>query len=300
MPAAETIYIDPRSILTNLRPKPNLPPQPQQPPSATFKSAAVHTLIPGMQSSAPTSPSPHIGGIMGSTPTSPPPNIQTHEILINTARQLTHPQTTGQPQTPVPAIQPFSQTPTSLPLPDAQSFGYSKSESVRTAPDTVEMLASSATPKEDPQSLFPRQSLQRSRTEEFSAESLLLSQAKRKVREIRFPISKESNSKEDVIQIQNMLSRLLEQKIETSGVFGHYTEELVKQFQEKHRLPRDGMIDFNVYSAMLQEFEELVERAGRLDDKEKQLKVEKEQKREQTNEESQKRIKEIENEIYKM
>lgn len=49
----------------------------------------------------------------------------------------------------------------------------------------------------------------------------------------------------------------------------------MKQFQEKHKFAKDGVIDFNVYSTMLQEYEELIERNFKLEDKEKQLKVEK-------------------------
>lgn len=33
------------------------------------------------------------------------------------------------------------------------------------------------------------------------------------------------------MMLQNILSKLMDEKLEAIGVFGHYTEELVKRFQ---------------------------------------------------------------------
>jgi peptidoglycan hydrolase-like protein with peptidoglycan-binding domain len=70
---------------------------------------------------------------------------------------------------------------------------------------------------------------------------------------MRFPISKEASSKEDVMLLQNILSKLLDEKLEAIGVFGQYTEELVKRFQESNKLKVDGIVDQNVYTLMLEQ-----------------------------------------------
>ena len=65
---------------------------------------------------------------------------------------------------------------------------------------------------------------------------------KAKKSEIKFPISTDSSHKEGIILIQNILNRLLDEKIEAIGVFGHYTGDLVKRFQNTHKLKADGVI----------------------------------------------------------
>jgi peptidoglycan hydrolase-like protein with peptidoglycan-binding domain len=53
------------------------------------------------------------------------------------------------------------------------------------------------------------------------------------------------------MMLQNILSKLMDEKLEAIGVFGHYTEELVKRFQENNKLKVDGIVDQNVYALMI-------------------------------------------------
>lgn len=57
-------------------------------------------------------------------------------------------------------------------------------------------------------------------------------------------------NEEDVLLVQKCLEIITNTLLETNGIFGHYTEKVVKSYQEKHSLPVDGVVTEQLWNRM--------------------------------------------------